>query len=259
MFYQHAHAGKEEHFVKEYGRDFSFPAHIHSSFECIVLLDGEMDVTVNGNTERLTAGQAVMIFPNRVHSLSSQGSKHMLCIFSADLVSAFWEKNRGTNPFSISFRPTPRVVAALNELQVGDSELRKKGILYLLCAEFDENRQYVSCGKEENDLLSKMFLFVEENYSQNCSLSRLSQAVGYEYGYLSRYFKQKTGVSFPDYVNRFRINRACYYLTNTDKTVLDCAFSVGYESFRTFTRNFKKTVGCTAEEYKAQNRKAKRT
>ena len=45
MFYQDQHFGVSEYFCRETGENFSFPAHIHRSFECITVLKGEMTVT----------------------------------------------------------------------------------------------------------------------------------------------------------------------------------------------------------------------
>ncbi len=250
MFYQYAHFGKSDYFLKEYGTDFSFPAHLHFCFECIVVTEGEMTVTLNGKPERLAAGEAVFVLPNRLHALTSHGSKHMLCIFAPELVTYFWEKVRAKTPVSYRFRPSSEILSALNQMKEGADVIYKKGILYLLCAEFDRGRAYLSDGKEEKDLLPAIFRYVEGHYTASCTLSNLSNAVGYEYGYLSRYFKKRTGVSFTEYLNRYRLNRACYYLTNTDKTVLDISLSVGYDSLRSFTRNFKKLFGITAVEYR---------
>ncbi|MBE7091412.1 MAG: AraC family transcriptional regulator [Clostridiales bacterium] len=250
MFYQYAHFGKNDYFLKEYGTDFSFPAHMHFSFECIVVTEGEMTVSVNGEEERLTEGEAVLIFPNRLHALTSHGCRHMLCIFAPELISYFWEKVRNKTPDSYRFRPSKEILFALNGMNGEEDTTYKKGVLYLLCAEFDRERTYQTEDREERELLPAVFRYVESHYTENCTLGGVANAVGYEYGYLSRYFKKRTGVAFTEYLNHYRLNRACYYLTNTDKTVLDISLSVGYDSLRSFTRNFKKLFGITAVEYR---------
>ena len=47
MLYQYSHFGTAEYFRKEYGENFSFPVHLHNSFEIITVLSGEMTVTVD--------------------------------------------------------------------------------------------------------------------------------------------------------------------------------------------------------------------
>ena len=92
MFYQFQHFGISEYFCKEYGKNFSFPAHLHQSFEFITVLSGEMDITVDDKTYKLSSGESLLIFPHQLHSLSSTNSKHMLCIFSPDIVIAYYSK-----------------------------------------------------------------------------------------------------------------------------------------------------------------------
>ena len=74
--------------------------------------------------------------------------------------------------------------------------------------------------------------------------------LGYNSSYLSRYFSDATEMSFISFVNKYKISRACYLLTNTDKTVPECAYDCGYTSLRSFNRNFKKHVGVTPREYR---------
>lgn len=97
-----------------------------------------------------------------------------------------------------------------------------------------------------------MFDLVEENYDKECNLSTVSNALGYNSSYLSRYFAETTKISFLSYVNRYRVSKACYALRNTDKTALECAYECGYGSLRSFNRNFKAIVGMTPREYRTK-------
>ena len=78
MFYQSQHFGISEYFCKETGKDFSFPMHMHHSFELIMVLDGEMTVSIGEKKYVLREREAVLIFPEQIHSLSSQKSEHHL-------------------------------------------------------------------------------------------------------------------------------------------------------------------------------------
>lgn len=92
MFYQFQHFGLSEYFCKEYEKNFSFPSHLHQSFEFITVLSGEMNITVDRKLYVLTKGESLLIFPHQIHSLSSKKSKHMLCIFSSEIVMAYFSK-----------------------------------------------------------------------------------------------------------------------------------------------------------------------
>ena len=107
-----------------------------------------------------------------------------------------------------------------------------------------------NCKLEKDELLPVIFKFVEERFAFDCSLSALSKATSYNYEYLSKYFRDRTGTTFTDYVNRFRINEACYIFQNSDYSILQTALDCGFDSLRSFNRNFKKILGITPSEYK---------
>ena len=252
MFYQ-THSSIASDGVKlENGIDFSFPMHLHSNFEFIVVTEGEMIVTVDGNNYVLHAEDALLIFPNQVHELKTpEHSCHFLCIFSPKLVQAYNRQFTSKVPLDNKFSPEFSFVERLASLNSSDSIMKIKGILYLICGLFDEKAVYVEKTAGDNDLLSKIFRFVEENYSSDCSLDALSVFTSYHYVYLSKYFKRCTSVSFTDYVNRYRISEACYILRNSHQTILQTAYDCGFDSLRSFNRNFKNIMGMTPSEYQA--------
>lgn len=250
MFYEFKHIGSSDYFVKEYGEDFSFPPHMHLCFELITVLDGEMNVTVDGRECVLHKGDALLIFPNQLHSLESKKSRHMLCIFSPDLVRAYSSKTERVIPESNFFVPDGYLIEALDKISEDANLIAKKGLLYSICAAFDEKTAYIPRKSGQKGLLSGIFAFVEQNFTGECSLEELAAQIGYDYAYLSRSFKKTTGISYVSYLNIYRLNKACYLLDNTDKSILQCALDSGYSSLRTFNRNFKNHFGISPAEYR---------
>ncbi len=250
MFYQYNHFGISEYFCKEYGEDFSFPIHLHQSFEFITIFSGEMTVTVNDRVYTLKKGESVLVFPNQLHSLHSDKSTHMLCIFSPDLVKAYYSKISKKVPIENRITPDDFVIKTLDNILSDSSVIEKKGILYSLCSQFDKNAIYKDVDGFYGNILQKIFKFVEENYNKDCSLNALSQKVRYNYSYLSRSFKKTTGISFNSYVNQYRISNACYLLNNTDHSIIQCALESGYDSLRSFNRNFVNFIGVSPSEYR---------
>ena len=250
MFYEFQHFGVSEYFCKEGGENFNFPTHLHQSFEFITVLDGEMQITVDNNRYSLKKGESVLIFPHQLHSLSSTKSKHMLCIFSPEIVMAYFDKTQKKIPVNNKFVTSQYLINSLDEISENCTDIKQKGILYSICAEFDENAQYITKDVGDRNLLYKIFEFVESNFDKDCSLEHLSKNTGFSYPYLSRYFKNTVGTSFNNYVNQYRLNRACYILKNSDCSILQCALESGYTSLRTFNRNFKSIIGITPQEYR---------
>ena len=251
MFYEAQNSQGSDFLKIETGSNFSFPPHLHGTFELISVTDGTMAVEIDKKEYILEKNEAVLVFPNQIHALrTNQKSSHILCIFSPHLVKAysgvFFNKLPKDNRFSID----PTDVARLFELQNSQNLLQIKGLLYTLCAAFDAHALYVESKQKKEDLLFKIFRFVEENYEKDCSLSALAETSSYHSVYLSRYFKRSVGLSFTDYVNRYRINEASYALKNSSEKILDIAYNCGFDSLRTFNRNFKSIMGVTPQEYR---------
>lgn len=254
MFYQSENSLHTDLCKIERGTDFSFPLHLHGSFEWIAVTEGEMTVTVDKKPYSLSAGQAVLVFPNQVHALETpRHSGHILCIFSPQLVRAYSEVFTGSLPCDNRFSPSPLCLSALQGLYGSAfNRLQAKGVLYLLCGEFDRTAVYRPRQVERAQLFERIFRFVETHYHGECTMAALSQELSYHYVYLSYRFKQYTGLSFTDYVNRYRVNEACYLLKNSDHTVLRIALDCGFGSLRSFNRNFKAVTGKTPGAYRSE-------
>lgn len=156
-------------------------------------------------------------------------------------------------PTNNRFVPSEYVLKNFTKLASGTTTTFKKGLLYSACAEFDSNATYREAEPQKEKLLFGIFSFVEENFKGDCSLAALSKKSGYDYSYLSRYFKKIVGMSFNNYVNNYRISNACYLLKNTDNTILASALESGFGGLRSFNRNFKAVLGITPAEYRKNN------
>ena len=227
MIYEFSNFGTTEYYHIQSGSNLSFYSHMHNSFELLVIFDGEMNVTVDKTTYTLHKGEAVLIFPNQQHSFSSTREKHIFWIFSSELVTQFSSQISGSLPKSNKFKPSTPVLEMLCNTMADDNVLKKKGVLYSLCAEFNENAEYAKISSTDSTFLNKILYFIESNYSGDCSLETVSKQLGYSYSYISRHFKKNVGMSFNSFVNQFRISRACYLLKNTRLTILECAMEVG--------------------------------
>ncbi len=252
MIYQYQHFGISEYFHRESGKNFSFPIHMHHSVEFIAILDGSMTVTVGNDKYEVNKNEGILIFPEQLHSLESVESKHLLFIFSPDIISAFYSKHSSELPKNSKIKLPSYLISQIMEINEDSSIIKTKGVLYLLCAILDEGTEYVKRKTIEKGLLRSIFDFVDENFEKSCTLDDLSSDIGYNRSYLSRYFSETANMSFVSYVNRYRLSRACYMLKNSNKTVLECAFECGYTSLRSFNRNFKIYVGTSPKEYRRQ-------
>ena len=92
---------------------------------------------------------------------------------------------------------------------------------------------------------------IEENYSnEDFSLSGAAQALELSPAYLSHVFKQQTGDSFINTLNRVRLEHACEGLKNKELSVSAVAKECGYTDAGYFTRVFKKKYGVTPGQWR---------
>ena len=223
---------------------------MHHSYELITILSGSMTVNISEHAYELKAGESVLIFPEQIHSLSSTSSRHMLVIFSPDIIGAYNLQHISEIPKNNKITIPEYIKNQLVTLEGTDSIIKIKAVFYAICDMLDESTSYIKKRSSKEGLLHSVFDFVERNYYKECDLGTLAAALGYNSAYLSRYFSETTGISYKSYLNRYKISMACYILKNTDKTILECAYECGYTSLRNFNRNFKSIIGSPPSEYR---------
>lgn len=256
IFYELRHEIGADYFTVERNHDFSFPLHMHRSFEIILLLEGEMTVTVEKREYPLSAGEMIFIKPNYVHSLQTgKTSRHILCIFSPELIGAIADPlilHRFRSPV---IQNVPRMYRELFESASECMNLGAiKGILYTMGGLFYGQLDLTAedPGVRGKHLLRDIFRYVDESMDRPCSLRDLGETLGYSPAYLSRFFHAGVGMPYSDYVRNVKISHACYLLRKTRVGILDIAAQCGYSSISSFNRNFKQMTGCSPSEYKRE-------
>lgn len=91
---------------------------------------------------------------------------------------------------------------------------------------------------------------IQENMSEDLEMEELARSVGLSRPHFFKLFKQYTGVTPNVYMNTLRSERAIDELLNSDKTVTDIAFDLGFSSQASFTRFFSSNVGIAPSEYR---------
>lgn len=102
-------------------------------------------------------------------------------------------------------------------------------------------------------------LLAAENYIKrhaadpSLSLDMVADAVKINANYLSKLFNNNLDISFTDYLNDTRIKRVCEILSTTDCSVKHAASMAGFSSQQNFYRVFKKHMGVTPGQFKAND------
>jgi two-component system response regulator YesN len=99
--------------------------------------------------------------------------------------------------------------------------------------------------------ISKAIQFIKLNYDQNISLQQVADHVNLSFGYLSNLFKKETQITFVEYLNNYRIERAKELLEKTQMKTYDVAVKVGFSpEYTYFSKVFKKVTGLNPNEYR---------
>lgn len=104
-----------------------------------------------------------------------------------------------------------------------------------------------------DEIVRKVNKYVHDHLHGDLSLNRLAGVVHLNASYLSRMYKQKTGINLLDVITDARIAKAKELLKTTTLKIQDISLRIGVESPPYFTRMFKKAVNCTPQEYRAQS------
>lgn len=82
------------------------------------------------------------------------------------------------------------------------------------------------------------------------TLKELSRRLGYSEFYVTRKFKELSGIHFRTYLRRRRLAFALKEIRDTNKSILDIALSFGFSLHEAFTRAFKDTYNIIPSEYR---------
>ena len=256
LLYEIEHGIGTGHFML-YERDSHvFPLHMHRCYEFVLMVSGEMNMRIEKQEYLLKEGDLVLIKPNRLHSYDSppgSDGKCLICVFSNDLIAAV------SDSLTRYKLPSPlihNVLPFYREMFMGMNENKNiatiKGFLYTLCGLFCENMDTDTEDDIAKDtvLLRDIFIYLENNMSEACTLKGMAATLGYHPAYISRYFTQIVGIPFYAYVQSLKMDRACYLLMNTKDSVLSIAIQCGFTTLSSFNRTFKIAKGMTPREYR---------
>jgi two-component system response regulator YesN len=91
--------------------------------------------------------------------------------------------------------------------------------------------------------LAKVKRYVDRNLLEAVDLSRAAEIAGLEKTYFSKFFHDKTGVCFHDWLSQVRVTRAADLMRSRDLSITEVAFAVGFRDLRTFERVVEKCTG----------------
>jgi 2-isopropylmalate synthase len=109
--------------------------------------------------------------------------------------------------------------------------------------------QKITEGREER--IVEIMNFIQTHYA-DVTLDMLAESFRLSKAYLSRYIKEKSGLTFQEAVKKARMKKARTMLKETNQTVESIAAAVGYDSVEHFNRLFKKAYDMTPVQFRRQ-------
>lgn len=98
--------------------------------------------------------------------------------------------------------------------------------------------------------ISRLKKYLQSHVDAEISLRDAAEYMHMNASYLSRYFRERTKVSFSDYVKGLKIARAEYLLSTTSMKTYEISDLLGYKSVQYFSKLFKEATGMTPMEYR---------
>ncbi|WP_274653640.1 response regulator [Paenibacillus humicola] len=153
--------------------------------------------------------------------------------FAADWMSAW---RRSETPLEPGWKGARRIEAAATAAELAEAMIHEI--------------ETAGGGRKARLEIAEAKRYIEANLKQPLTLAVVSAQVGLSPHYLSKLFREETGIPFNDYVTGKRIERAAYLLRNTALRVYEVAQEVGIPSYRYFAGVFREVTGVSPTELK---------
>ena len=235
-------------------KNYTYALHMHQFIEVFVLLEGELEITVDDKAEMMKAGQCAVIFSYKPHKYySKMHNKARIFLFSQAIIPDFYKTVRGMLSDKCVFTPQKSTMNFLKS-QIFDSENVSlydiKGGLYFLLGDFLKQRTLTPTSKKAI-LPEGIMNYIIEHLSEDITLEAIAKNLGYTPHYLSGIINNIFDMNFSKVVACVRVDKARRLLRETDKTRAEICYECGFGSERSFHRQFKEITTCTPEEYRA--------
>ena len=248
------------------------------SFLCFVVLSGEGELSYEGQTYQLGAGECVFIDCRKAYSHSTgykSSDDHTTsvenknanlwslqwCHFYAPSLPAVYEKykERGGRPVfhPDDIAPFTSLLSDLHNLAATSDYIRdmrineKLGTLLTLLMEQSWHPESVMVSRKRMELV-EIKNYLDEHYTEKVTLDDLAERFFINKFYLSKIFKETYGTTINNYLISKRITRAKQLLRFTDMTVDEIGVAVGMGDANYFSRMFRKVEGSSPSEYRKQ-------
>ncbi len=135
----------------------------------------------------------------------------------------------------------------------------KSMLLDLLSYILDSKQYQIFSSLHENSrhsvsAVDTVIAYIKKHYREDIDAEDIFNSTNYSKSHFSRLFKEATGKSVTEYINGYRVEKACLDMIYTDKNITEVAMENGFNNVQYFSRVFKKIMKCSPRFYKKNAR-----
>lgn len=236
-------------------------------FELFVVTEGVLYIAENETEYAVKKGEYLLMPPTqRQHGYRSSGcSFYWLHFYPSTAYELLEVENAGTAQDAMSLivpvygelQSFERMVVLMKQLQ--DCERRygmrslnnfsTSVILAELSAQASIYRKYDN-SDNSSQLYNDIADYIRLNVCANLKVSDVADYFGYNEKYLTTYFKKWSKVSIKQFILQTKMENAKAQLSETNHSIAQIGYNIGYSDPHNFTNAFKKVTGLTPSDYR---------
>jgi len=238
------------------------PNHFQERYEIYYLVKGNVGYFVGEKTYNIVAGDVIVIPPYTMHKTfpkNDQVRSRIILHLDKSFLKEFDTRDISLNNdvSIIHSGKDDRIGTIFHELLEEYKGKQNVALLKALTAELiilmqrekDKKSKSVENGVT-SQLISDVIIYINSYFDAKITLEKTAKLFFTNTSYLSRTFKECTGVSFSDYLVNFRIKKSLEMMEETDKNITQIAYDVGFGSTNHFCKVFKALMGESPLQYK---------
>ncbi|MCR9014485.1 AraC family transcriptional regulator [Aquiflexum gelatinilyticum] len=104
----------------------------------------------------------------------------------------------------------------------------------------------------EGKRMGNVMAFILAENHRNISLKEVAETANMSKEAFCRFFKERTGKTYTEFLNELRIHKSCHLLQETDLSISQIAYQTGFQNLSYFNRAFKKYILTTPKLFRKQ-------
>ena len=250
-FEKRAYAGNEHVWVGKY-RNLHNISHWHMEHELIACREGSAQVMLDDTMFNITQQQCIFCHSGRVHYISaSPDSVLLVCLFDEKMYDPITSPFALENPvFEDRYGILPKLSEIRHELQNQPIffECRTEAMIGEILVDVFRGEPLRKAQWQFSDVITRykqLLNHIDLEY-EHITYQNAVQFMNMSDAYFSRYFKRQAGMTFSQYLNVVRIEKAVQLLDSAPTMkITDVMLRCGFNTIRSFNRVFREVTGFT--------------